>query len=253
MKKSFEEYECLNDFFVREIKQETRPIGEAEIVSPCDGKVLSVGDVTSDFLDSIKGRYYRLTLLLTGMNNLNYEEYSEYLKKDRKNHLKYITIYLAPGDYHRFHSPSNWEVTYRRHLFGYLLGVFEFNLWRKKDIFTINERVAYFGKWKFGALHYVAIGAYNVGSIHVNCDPELETNKKEFKDLDHTYEEKEIKHHCKKGEEFGRFNAGSTIVMIVEAPEEAKWSVQNGDRVKMGQDLLLLPNTASSYFFFSCT
>jgi phosphatidylserine decarboxylase len=34
------------------------------------------------------------------------------------NKLYFVVVYLAPGDYHRFHSPTNWVAECRRHFAG---------------------------------------------------------------------------------------------------------------------------------------
>ena len=54
-------------------------------------------------------------------------------------------VYLAPGDYHRFHSPARWVVTHRTHIWGQLLSVAPPFLSRITGLFHINER--YFVKW----------------------------------------------------------------------------------------------------------
>ena len=37
------------------------------------------------------------------------------------NSLYYLVVYLGPGDYHHFHSPTEWTVNFRRHFSGELL------------------------------------------------------------------------------------------------------------------------------------
>jgi len=41
----------------------------------------------------------------------------------RGNKVMYCVIYLAPQDYHRYHSPTALNIHYRRHIPGYLAPV----------------------------------------------------------------------------------------------------------------------------------
>ena len=103
------------------------------------------------------------------------------------NNTFFIVIYLAPGDYHRFHSPTAWVVERRRHFVGmfYLLpcvnrmlsgvagDLFSVSPWmakRLENLFVLNERVALLGRWKHGFFSMVPVGATNVGSIKINFD-----------------------------------------------------------------------------------
>ena len=40
-----------------------------------------------------------------------------------------------------------------------------------QGLFCINERAMYVGEWQHGFFSYTAVGATNVGSIHVDFDP----------------------------------------------------------------------------------
>jgi phosphatidylserine decarboxylase len=89
----------------------------------------------------------------------------------RPNHSLYFTvIYLAPGDYHRFHSPTAWVVEKRRHFVGELFSVSPWMAKRLENLFVLNERVALLGKWRHGFFAMVPVGATNVGSIKINFD-----------------------------------------------------------------------------------
>jgi len=187
--------------------------------------------------------------------------------------LYYMVVYLAPGDYHRFHSPVSWVVNTRRHFAGELYSVSPYLQRTLPGLFTLNERVVLLGRWRWGFFSYTPVGATNVGSIVVNFDAELRTNSLITDTAaDRAAEEAAKKgevysgfaeatykgasrllggHALRRGEEMGGFMLGSTIVLVFEGPKEEvddhgkkvegsmgwKWLVEKGVHVKMGQAL----------------
>ncbi|CAG0917850.1 unnamed protein product, partial [Notodromas monacha] len=86
------------------------------------------------------------------------------------------------------------------------------------NLFVVNERAAYYGKWQHGFFAVGVVGATNVGSIKIPFDLALETNQQKFKRnswLDLRFESPVEQ---SKGSYFGEFNMGSTLVLIFEAP-----------------------------------
>jgi phosphatidylserine decarboxylase len=192
------------------------------------------------------------------------------LSKEKRHILYYAVIYLAPGDYHRFHSPTNWVVESRRHFAGELYSVSPYLQRTLPGLFTLNERVVLLGRWRHGFFSYVPVGATNVGSIKINFDRELRTNSlltdmaadraaeeaSKRGEPYHGYAEATYKsasrllggYALRRGEEMGGFQLGSTVVLVFEAPiaenegpEKGKkgwnWAVEKGQTVKMGQRL----------------
>jgi phosphatidylserine decarboxylase len=96
----------------------------------------------------------------------------------RGNKVLYSVIYLAPQDYHRYHSPAIFTANYRRHIAGYLEPVRPAYLEKHKDVLKENERVNLLGEWGNGFFAISFIGAFNVGSINLYFDNELKSNKK---------------------------------------------------------------------------
>ena len=164
--------------------------------------------------------------------------------------LYYIVVYLAPGDYHRFHSPVSWVVESRRHFAGELYSVSPYLQRTLPGLFCLNERVCLLGRWRWGFFSYTPVGATNVGSIKINFDRELRTNSLLTDTAaDHAAEEAAKKgepysgfaeatyagasallngHALKRGEEMGGFQLGSTIVMVFEAPKGHRPSFDEG-------------------------
>lgn len=191
------------------------------------------------------------------------------LAPDKTTSLYYAVIYLAPGDYHRFHSPTNWVVERRRHFAGELFSVSPYLQRTLPGLFTLNERVVLLGRWRWGFFSYIPVGATNVGSIKVNFDRELRTNSLTtdtaadraaeeaaqrgepylgFAEASYEAASSVLKGHAlKRGEEMGGFQLGSTIVLVFEAPAKKttdqfktkgwEWAVEKGQKVKMGQAL----------------
>lgn len=175
--------------------------------------------------------------------------------------LYYAVVYLAPGDYHRFHSPVSWVCSSRRHFAGELYSVSPYVQRTLPGLFTLNERVVLLGRWKHGFFSYTAVGATNVGSIKINFDKELRTNSlttdtvadqqaaqaaergepySGFSEASYEAASKVLGGHAlKRGEEMGGFALGSSIVLVFEAPagDGWKWVVENGQKVKYGEAL----------------
>ena len=118
------QYTSLGDFFTRRLKPGMRPIcHESSVVSPADGKVTWQGKYSGGFLEQVKGVHYSLNYFL-GLENSEgsygrvhacTEDYKGLLfNKVGGTSLFQCVIYLAPGDYHRFHSPADWTITKRR-------------------------------------------------------------------------------------------------------------------------------------------
>ncbi|CDW77311.1 phosphatidylserine decarboxylase [Stylonychia lemnae] len=185
-------FRTFNQFFTRELKDGVRPIenefNHKTLCSPCDGKVLSFGqiDTMTSTMDCIKGHTYRLDEFLFGVKspesvdpkNKTPSVVDSLIEgaKARGNQIMYCIIYLAPGDYHRYHSPANFIANYRRHIAGYLEPVRPDYLQFSKDVIKNNERVNILGEWTHGLFALSFIGALNVGSIIVNFDDTLKSN-----------------------------------------------------------------------------
>ena len=182
LEEDFRYYPTINSFFRRALKPGMRPIGAEPLVSPADGKVLYHSKCESGYVEQVKGMNYSIRKFLgrsevKPLSDESEQDFVESLKVNPNNELYQIVIYLAPGDYHRFHSSAEFLVKSRRYYPGDLFSVNPWLANLMKELFVLNERATLIGEWPHGFFSYCAVGATNVGSIIFHYDPDMVTNK----------------------------------------------------------------------------
>ncbi|MCH5583618.1 archaetidylserine decarboxylase [Shimazuella sp. AN120528] len=227
VKKPVDQFESLLDFFVRELNAEARPIDTdpKKVTSPVDGVITQMGKIEEGTIIQAKGISYRLEDLLAGDS-----------KTDQFFNGQFATIYLSPRDYHRIHSPISGEIESLTYIPGNLYPVNESGVRLFPGLFTQNERVISYIDSEFGQVALVKVGATNVGSIKVTYDQEIATNAGRKQQKNKKIYPKAIR--MKKGEELGRFEFGSTVILIFE-PNMINWlpNISKGISIKMGQPI----------------
>lgn len=217
-----EDYGSLSDFFLRPLDPRKRalPSDPGCLLSPADGFLSELELVDEDRATQVKGWAYPLSLML-----------GEEIDFAKGWHV--ATIYLSPGDYHRFHYPVSGRVSGSFHGGTRLFPVNEFSVTRVKRLYIRNERVV--TRIAFGGtpLYMVAVGATFVGNIgmkHLSAGlPAL--NK--WNDLDMPVQQMA---------EMGHFAMGSTIILVVPAERVESVLARRGDKVLVGQSLFKLKN-----------
>lgn len=227
-----ESYACFQDFFTRPLREGARPIdpGPEAFVSPCDGAWGSSGFVKDGAILQVKGRPYSVAALLGSQADAHRYEGG-----------RFATLYLSPRDYHRFHTPAAVRVVRASHLPGRLWPVNSLGLEGVDGLFAENERICAHMELdgsadapggSGGALCLVAVGATMVGSVRVTFD-DLETNRAGAGPAHADYQGSPPR--FEKGEEWGRFRFGSTIVLLA-APGVVELECQPpGTKLRLGE------------------
>ncbi|EKO16123.1 phosphatidylserine decarboxylase [Leptospira kirschneri str. H1] len=200
-----QEYNSLNEFFTRALKAEARIINSSddEMVSPVDAKITGYGDINQRIIIQAKGVDYNLKELLGG---------SKYLEDFTNG--KYITFYLSPQDYHRIHSPAYGKILGYYYEPGKLFPVNELAVFGIRGLFPKNERLITYLQTEYGKIAVIKVGASNVGRIRVTYDNKIVTNT--LIRTARTVEYKEVSIMIGKGAELGRFEMGSTVILLME-------------------------------------
>ena len=220
------DYVSFNAWFTRALKPGARifdPDPQA-FLSPCDGRISETGPLEENRILQAKGKDYSLQDLLAN-DPVCQQLVGGY----------FSTIYLSPKDYHRIHMPIGGRLQRMIHVPGRLFSVAPYTVRQVPRLFARNERVISIFDTEHGPLVMVLVGAMLVSSTETVWAGEVTpTKNKEVTVKEYPNEEITLA----KGEEMGRFNMGSTVILLM--PPGALKSLESlgaGDAVKLGQKL----------------
>ncbi|MDU4094053.1 MAG: archaetidylserine decarboxylase [Pantoea sp.] len=226
-------YRTFNDFFVRPLRDEARPIDADPnlLVLPADGAVSQLGHIEGDTIFQAKGHYYSLEALLAGDRQMSAQF------RDGE----FATIYLAPRDYHRVHMPCNGILREMIYVPGDLYSVNPLTARNIPNLFARNERVICYFDTEFGPMVQILVGATIVGSIETawagTITPPREGVIKRWSWPGADAEGAVV---LLKGQEMGRFKLGSTVINLF-APGRIKLaeSLEAETKTRLGQPMAM--------------
>lgn len=192
-------FSSFNDFFIRKLKEEARPIapGRDVAILPADGRYLVYPDIENVDGFLVKGSKFSLLELLQN------EELAELYAKGSM-----VIARLCPTDYHRFHFPCSCIPSAPEPFSGALHSVNPLALRKRIEIFAQNKRVLTVLQTKhFGQVLFIEVGATCVGAIHQTFEPNESYSK---------------------GEEKGYFSFGGSSLILLFEP----------GRIQFDQDLV---------------
>jgi len=222
-----EHYKSINALFTRRLQPDARAIASRRrtLVSPVDGRLAEFGRIgDAGTLVQAKGISYGLSDLLHGDPDV-----------ERFDGGYYCTIYLAPHNYHRIHSPVDGEIVAMGYAPGRLLPVNRFGVRYVEDLFPRNERLTSFVESNDGHLvAVVKVGATCVGRISVAYDPFLTNATRIRSGFRRDFARPR---NVERGDELGVFNLGSTVVLVIEGSFEFAPELSPGEPLRMGEAL----------------
>lgn len=185
-----ENFRSFNDFFIRKLKPEARPIasGDDIAVIPADGRYYFYShiDETEGFV--VKGEKFHLSSLLDDAALASHYDRGAM-----------IIARLCPADYHRFHFPCACIPGPTRFINGWLYSVNPIAIKKDIHIFTQNKRtICELTTERFGKVLFLEIGATSVGAIHETYTPGQ---------------------HYEKGAEKGYFSFGASSLILLFPPK----------------------------------
>ena len=218
------DYECFNDFFTRALKPGARPLADERhrMVSPSDGTISRLGRLSDGAIVQAKGIDYSAAELLG--SEARAAPFAD---------GHFITVYLAPRDYHRVHSPIAGHVVEEVRIPGELFSVSAATVRAVPRLFSRNERMVAMLDTTHGPVAVVMVAAMLVAGIETVWGGPVDRRpgrQPRTRSID--------RHYLGRGAELGRFHWGSTVIVLTPR-DFPLWhdGLESGMRVQMGQAL----------------
>ena len=218
-------FRTFDQFFTRKLRAGVRLIDadSSALVSPADGRLDDLGEITPTGQLIVKGHAYTAADLLGDAEAAaNYEG------------GHYFIVYLSPRDYHRVHAPTCGSVQYVRYVPGTLFPVNRIGTAHIPQLFARNERLAIVQESEaHGIVTTIMVGAIGVGRIGLSFD-DVQTNRGDAPGL-RSYADAPIQ--LDRGQELGVFHLGSTAIVMTPPECKLEVCVAPGTTTRMGQAL----------------
>jgi len=218
-------YDSLNSFFTRALKPECRPFDKdtKNWLCPVDGSVSQAQQIKNGRIFQAKGHDYSLLELVGGDKQLA-EIFAD---------GQFATLYLSPRDYHRIHMPASGKLKHMQYIPGRLFSVAAYTVNHIPRLFARNERCVCHFETEQGPMAMILVGAINVSAIETVWHGLITSEAKKIKRFD--YADKEI--ILQRGAEMGRFNLGSTVIVLSTKAMNLDGNITAEAEIKLGQCL----------------
>lgn len=220
-------YPCFNAFFTRALRPDARPLATETdaVLCPVDGAVSQAGRIENGRIFQAKGQSFTLEELVGSDPEMTraFEDGS------------FATIYLSPRDYHRIHMPLAGSLQQMTHVPGRLFSVSPSTTRTVPRLFSRNERVINLFQTEAGPMAVIMVGAIFVASMDTVWAGTVAPVHRCIQSWDYTGKNL-APVALEKGAEMGRFNMGSTVVLLF-GKDAVTWSdlLQPNWKVQMGQ------------------
>jgi phosphatidylserine decarboxylase len=216
-------FRTFDDFFTRRLVEGSRPVDPdpRALVSPADGRIEDLGEISAEGELIVKGRPYSAEALLGDPVAARGYEGGHY-----------FIVYLSPRDYHRVHAPTCGSVQCMRYVPGTLFPVNRIGTEFIPQLFARNERLAMVQESVVhGIVTTIMVGAIGVGRIGLSFD-DVQTNRGDRPGL-RSYADSPIPRD--RGDELGVFHMGSTAIVMTPPACELEVVEKAGSSIRVGQ------------------